>query len=350
MSHRYTPILISRSGELEAIANLQDPAVVPLIEVLQRGESGVLNSLKKVASDLQEPATRGTRVMLDLRRLGSDEPIGASLVEGDCHPLLYLARLLAALGYQVQPVLGIDRTPAYLAAAREAARELKRGATLRLFAADLEPERISAAMAAVRSFELPANATDVLVDLTDLPLTQGVGPTRVLMERALAVLPNASSFRSIIVAGGGFPTSIGAFPMEQWTKVPRNDWIAFREFRKKHRGPNLVFGDYGTNRAVFRDDSGGRAVFQLRYSLEDHFMIYRGPKHEDIPTCALADLCEDLCGRQEFMGASFSVGDSLIDEHRAIRSSSGAPQLWRRIGTSHHLALASLQTSNLFGT
>jgi hypothetical protein len=101
-------------------------------------------------------------------------------------------------------------------------------------------------------------------------------------------------------------------------------------------------GDYAVDSAPFNKQQG-RAIpsAHLRYSTPEHYLVVKGQQaKKPIGYAAIYPVADLLAGREEFMGASFSGGDSYIAQlsTRDTETTTGNASTWRWIGTDHHFA------------
>lgn len=61
------------------------------------------------------------------------------------------------------------------------------------------------------------------------------------------------------------------------------------------------------------------------------------------------DLCQQLVRSDSFSGADYTWGDSVIDGCARGTIAPGAQEMWRGVGTSHHLRFVIGQLQQLQG-
>jgi hypothetical protein len=166
----------------------------------------------------------------------------------------------------------------------------------------------------------------------------------------IGAIDDPGSWRSLTLAGGSFPAALTDMKPSSTERYPRAEWAVWLAVRERmQRRP--TFGDY----AIGNPDMGTeidprlmRISAQLRYTADTEWLVFKARNIRDYGSEQFIDICRDLAARPEFSGPHFSWGDAYIAA-RADRSDSrpGNPQMWRKVGTSHHLAKAVSQIAIL---
>jgi hypothetical protein len=117
--------------------------------------------------------------------------------------------------------------------------------------------------------------------------------------------------------------------------------------RKPDRLP--AYGDYIIAHPGLPPEGQATILVQLRYSIPNEFMIWKGKNAIKTPNgfAQFLSICTDLVGRPEFRGAAFSFGDQEIQGKAANGGSPGNAEIWRKIGTNHHIETVLDQIANL---
>ncbi|OLS99348.1 hypothetical protein BJF90_39235 [Pseudonocardia sp. CNS-004] len=191
----------------------------------------------------------------------------------------------------------------------------------------------------------------------DLVLDLGEEANTELVESvarfALANLPHAGQWRTLVLAGAAFPRDLAGVPKEQITRIPRHDWhlyclLANEASSAGQRVP--TFGDYGvahpdptlTVNPRFMSISGS-----LRYTSDDDWLVAKGGelfkgRGGGAGGEAIRPATQMLALHEEFCGADFSEGDRWINRVALDPAAScGNPERWRRTATNHHLAFVT---------
>lgn len=344
--HGYMPILLTKRGE--RIAMRETRAAVkdrlePMWVVAPPSESKTLDEAAGSAAKELAADWGAREAFVDTLYLGDE-----ATTAGD-HPLFHVVTSARAAGVPLIPVTGPDRTPQHLATVARLARlpgPLAGRVCLRLNFAD--------------ALQLTLPPASRMWSLPDLLVTLGVAPDSVdlildfgeqtgapaaaasLAYTLVAALPALPDWRSITFAATNVPASLAGYTQNAITALPRLEWDAYAALTAL-APPRLVrFGDYGVQNPDIPLGVDGRflRIFsQIRYSTDSQWLIARGQElkvHGNGHVAALASL---LTAHPDFAGRSFSVGDAwLVDCATGALPSTGSPERWRRVGTSHHLS------------
>jgi hypothetical protein len=193
--------------------------------------------------------------------------------------------------------------------------------------------------------------TDVIVDFGAV----GSGTAGLLtmnIRNVLGLLPRLTDWRSVTVASAAFPDTLGGLTVDNWSMIPRMEWIAWRAAITGITGlPRQPwYGDYaiGTPNLPTSQHPGPAS---LRYSSGDDYFIWRGilPRKHPLGNGQMFGICADLVGRPQFAGLDFSQGDAEIQQRATSQDSPGGPTEWRQWATNHYLELVASQLASLSG-
>jgi hypothetical protein len=346
----YVPLLPAKRGELTALRD-STPAVLqairPVIEIppskwdWEEDAASETIDQQIAAAVIALPKYLGALpgFFLDLPNLAD----GALLQTGQ-HPVTEILAKVRASNLQATPVTGPDRDSAYRAAVRASLDD--KGAMVRVRSSHLGPATTTTLLGdELAALGLSADHVDLLIDLgriqTD-PSILALGVAAILRHARVT----EHSWRSITVASGGFPESMAAFSgVGKWA-AERHDralWVAVRsQLQAGERVP--WFGDYGVQvpnpEAV--DPRLMTMSANIRYTLEENWLVLKGRTISGKKAKATYDefrvLCTDLVAMPQYRGATFSEGDRYIKACADSIESPGNAEVWRRNGTSHHLA------------
>lgn len=346
----YVPVLPAKRGELTALrdssaAVLQ--SVRPVIEIPalkwdweeEAAAETIDQQIAATAIALPKYLAALPGFFLDLPFAGD----GVRLQTGK-HPVAELLSSVRAANLAATPVTGPDRDAAYRSAVRGALDS--RGAMLRVRTSHLGPATTSTLLTdELAALGLPATSVDLLLDLgriqTD-PAILALGIAAILRHTEVT----QHAWRSITVASGGFPESMAAFNgVGKWAadRLDRELWMALRtQLQPSERLP--WFGDYGVQ--VPNPEAIDPRIMtmsaNIRYTLEEHWLVLKGRTISGKKAKATYDefrvLCKDLVAMPEYRGEAFSAGDRYIKACADSIESPGNAEVWRRNGTSHHLA------------
>lgn len=89
-----------------------------------------------------------------------------------------------------------------------------------------------------------------------------------------------------------------------------------------------------------------RMSASVRYTGGSNYIVAKGRAVDLHGWEQTTGLCAALVRQPEFMGASFSWGDSYIASRAAGAAKKGNPMTWRRVGTTHHLTLVTTELAS----
>jgi hypothetical protein len=168
---------------------------------------------------------------------------------------------------------------------------------------------------------------------------------------AINEFPFIDRWRSLTLLGSAFPIDLSSIPVDTHSHLPRSDWDTWQVLQKTDK-PLLrkpAYGDYAVAHPdlAASDPRFTKPSAQLRYALPDSWLVYRGRNVRDYGNEQFHGICQHLVSRPEYRGTAFSPGDAEISDCATHRKGPGTPQAWRRIATSHHLAVVLEQIASL---
>ncbi len=341
----YVPLLRWRMGEYQALERLgpvQKAATVPLLELLPPDYDFELRKPKKDIDDhlrLFGPRVFkkwGTQpALVDAGRLNP-----ASRMADDRHPLTYLFDEARALGSRPIPVTTLDRDTPYQEAVRFIDALDLRGAALRCTLAEaLDPDFNSNVEALLDRLEIEVNALDILIDLE----TPAFDPQDILVNVIIAALSSATVIadaRSVTLLATSFPDTLANLTLA-FQQIPRREWMLYKAviavLPAGMRRPG--FGDYGIAALNFAqgDMRFMRSSPNIRYTIDDAWMIARARGAPRGSNQAYPSLCGLVTGSGAYLGRGYSAGSEYIDNCRTGAASRGNSTTWKWVGTNHHI-------------
>lgn len=354
----YVPILKAKQGEFSALRGLgpvSKKALTPLLEVppvpwdydLDAPKVTIDEHLEKLPAKVKDAWGSDRRLFLDLWYVKDEAGAGGT------YPLVLLFDRLRAEGIQAVPVVGPQYPAAYMAAAAAVIKKDARGACIRLRRESLEDaDEISPALAAVlKAIGLAPKDVDLLLDY-EFVGEAGDGWVASVASAQLLTLPHIADWRTLTISGAAFPKDLTALTRNATSLVTRAEWLAWKRLAaRRTRLPRMpTFGDYAiAHPDPFEGD--GRLMHitaQLRYAITDEWLVFKGQSVRTHPLGhdQFYDICAQMATRPEYAGPKFSEGDRLIDEKAKKIGGPGNPQVWRQIGTSHHLTAVTSQIAS----
>lgn len=355
----YVPILLTKRGERSAVRDL-DPTLKPQMTPL------FVVSPVDWNFDLDEPSktvdahVRGLgkelatcwgsdRASVDLQFIDA----GALMADGS-HPLVSLIDEGNQHGAQLIPVVSIGRDPAYRQAASTVVARDGRGACVRL-GSDEWPSNtgMGPLNGLLAELNISAGDVDLVLDLSD-QVAGAPGLSLTAVRNELIVLPYAPNWRSVSVAGAGFPKQLSDIS-RGITPIERVEWTVYQALLA---GPSLprtpAFGDYAIAHPdpfVNVDPRYMSISANIRYTINDAWLVakgqlFKGGGGQGRGGAAIQPLAQAIVSDARFAGTGHCGADDWLAT-AANGGSGGNPEAWRRIGTLHHLTHVAETVANL---
>jgi hypothetical protein len=349
----YVPILKTKQGELTALQEL-DAAVkekmTPLLELTADENRPMPEHIARVHDRVTKAFTEGERFFFDFYQPQVDPlyPMrGATLVES-------VFEGFRTEGLNATPVTRLGASIVYQDKIREIARRDDLGVCVRICQDDFDMRTLRTrfrdvvAFLGVESFDL-----DVVVDLGSISVEQ-VQSMALAAEAVIASLPDVERFRSVTVVSSGFPKDLSICSRDAITRIPRSDWLLFETLRSSNtlkRKP--AYGDYGIQYPTIGefDPTRMRMSAAIRYTGESDYVVSKGRMIGGGNTWEqTTHLAAALIIQPEFRGASYSAGEAYIAGRASGSNPVGGAPVWRRVGTTQHLTLATRQYATATGS
>lgn len=270
MIHRYLPIVRYKSGERTAIANLSPQGRVGVVPVVVLApEQFVAKKVTKKLAAIPAPSVVAKEIgamlgnspfYLDASRLADN---------GAAHPIGNVAAACRALGLNLIPTIPFASTQAYSNECFAVANADGRGILLSM---DV-PSFMNAANW-VQNYPFAVANTDIMLDLGDS--VAGFAGLGNLAVQAFQQLHNATSWRSVILAGTSVPANFAGYPAGQHL-LPRTELQLWQNVNAAALAYRLDFADYATV-STAPPPSGISWGFPInaKYSLPNDFLVCRG--------------------------------------------------------------------------
>jgi hypothetical protein len=175
-------------------------------------------------------------------------------------------------------------------------------------------------------------------------------PYAIASAAVINSLPAIKDWRTLTLAGSAFPVNLSQFTAHVPEITPRTEW---RVWTQVVSNPDLVrlpaFGDYAVQHPEPSEINPKlmKMSAQLRYARQDDWLIFKGRNVRDYGHDQFTKICEGLAKMPDFRGAAFSWGDKYIADCAAGTDGPGNATTWRKVATSHHLAVVSAQLASL---
>ena len=360
MGKIYVPCLRFKQGEYLALKKLSVEAknyIMPLLEVAEIGfdfenqtESKTIDEhLKKLAKRVKENWGID-ECFVDLRLIDGNE----RMVSGE-HPVIFTFNDLRLKNVNAIPVIGLDADTSFRKAVTQTIKFDGRGLCIRTNLDETSGSNFAEMLENLIS-ELHINPEncDFILDLNAPPNFEPLNTFANLLQYIIADLPHLNEWRSFGIIGTSFPPSLSGINSGV-SYLPRNEWFLYKELVKKLKELGMripTFGDYVINNPEIlkMDMRLIKPKANIRYALDDRWLIARGETIRDHGLGQYKKLCGLIIASQDFYGASFSIDDKYIYDCAKGVVSTGNPTTWRRVGTNHHLEVVARAVANFAGS
>ena len=333
----YVPVLKVKRGEKGALRVISDEnrqRVTPLLEIVERTDAELDAHLLTAFSRLSESLSGYPCCFLDTREIKPDGPTAAYETFSKA----------ADAGIVFTPVTGITREVDLAAALRFDANGLALRLTPREFEDGILPQGIPRFMA---THGLIPEQVDLIIDLG--ALDDFVTPGVIAFGAAfLGEIPNQSRWRSLIISGCAFPRSMGVVQRNAYAHVERMEWLAWRDSLRANADQIERLPTYSDCAIQHPEGVEGfnpslmQASATIRYTLAEDWLLIKGegtrhfPAREQFPQLA-TQLVYGIHSRH-FMGRDHCPGCCSIAMAADGAPRLGSAEVWRRLGTIHHLS------------
>jgi hypothetical protein len=318
----YVPILKSKAGERWALSNLK-PArkskIHPLVEFHAHGTKALSDHAEGVCESFQAAWGVNRWFYVDTIWLHGDS--GSPAVIGQVFEAAEAADL------QTIPVVRTTYDDASLEQLQDIISVNDRGCMLRITPDTLyTPAIIDSVIDALG---------DLLLDYRQHAMT---------LPANVPNIPHLADWRLFIAASGVFPRSLASLPLHQWHALPRHDWTSWHNGVGSNIARKPIYSDY-TMRPPGPPADFGEPSVNLRYALEDHWLVQMGGKHKDGAAPEMHAMCGELIANADYSGVEFSTGDQEINRTADEDEGPGGPTQWLQWCVSHHMEFVVQQIS-----
>lgn len=355
----YVPCLRWKQGEYKAISLLSNAArelITPLIEVPEKGYDFETKTDKKSLDDHLAPFAKRVRSNWQQRSCFVDLNwiLPSERLKGGIHPVRYIFEQLNLQGCHAIPVTDLDRDPQYQQEVKRAASRDKRGLCVRLGIESAAKSNLRGSISALLGNNIAVEECDFILDLEAPPNFLPLDGFANLIQAIINQLPYLAKWRSFTLMGTSFPSSMAEIQSSPMV-VPRHEWLLYQLLRTKLGSIDCripTFGDYAISHPeVLQVDMRlVKPSATIRYTIDDAWLIIKGPNVRDYGYGQYLDHCKTLTADPRFLGSNFSEADKYISDCAAGRAKTGNLSTWRWIGTNHHLEKVALDVANLFAS
>lgn len=357
----YVPLLKGKDAEYRSLGDMDGKTklrLTPLIEIPpidwdfqnECPAKTLDDHLKKVPDRMATSWGRDRPLFVDLQYVAD----AGNLSNGQ-HPVEHLFDAMAQKGVKAIPVTSPTRNVAFQQAVSAVTQRHGLGLCLRIvddeFPEDIQADLQSQIDELLTMLNVPIGQVDLIIDLESMDSDKR-RVYQMLATTLLHALPAISQFRTLTLAGSGFPENLSGCPRNSATLLTRAEWLVWKGLAARHKAlPRMpTFGDYAVAAPGYPehdiDPKVMRMSVNLRYTVDDEWLVMKAADAKLFGFEQFVDLCRDLAARPEYKGPPFSWGDTYIDACVRGADGPGSATTWRRVATTHHLAFVVQQLAS----
>ena len=346
----YVPVLKVKRGEksaLQLVAFELREHITPLLEIVEWEESQkkptLSGHLDTAFKGLAKSLLMYPRCFLDARELA---PVGPSAAE-------QVFTRAAGAGIPFIPVTGINRADASAAMSNQ-----DRGLAIRLTRDEFEAGDLSSSLFAfMKRHGIGVEDTDLIMDLGPVEEMVTDGVTR-FATQFLGDVPDPNRWRTLTLTASAFPQSMAVVERHSHTLVARAEWLTWKRLRGSGQLVRVpTFSDCAIQHPVGVegfDPRKMRASASVRYALADNWLLIKGESTgRRLASLQFPLLAKRLAYghlRHHFHGETHCEGCASIKRAADGQPRLGSPEVWRRIGTVHHITEVTRKLRSLPGS
>lgn len=340
ISFHYIPVLKLKRAEKAALALVSEEykaAVTPFFEVVERGDKHLDQHLDTAFTGLRFALTGYTRCFLDPREVIAGDPTNFTNVfdraKAECitfTPVISIADLeftSEAMSYGDGTVaLRIDRN--YLES-KSSCEEI---------------------LSDIKGFGLNPINTDLFVDIgsIDEMILPGF---RALSESVLSKFPELLSWKSFTLTASSFPKSMGLVVRNSHCITERIEWNSWLNASREVTAPDdrsPTYSDCGIQHPIGVEGFDPRTMqvsATIRYTLSDGWLLIKGQSTKAVPAkLQFPMLARKLVSgelAEYYYGVDHCAGCRLMEHAAEGAPNLGSAEVWRKLGTVHHITVVA---------
>lgn len=186
-------------------------------------------------------------------------------------------------------------------------------------------------------------------------ITEGIAR---LATRFFWEVPQPELWRTLIVSASAFPKSMGVVERHSHAVVERAEWLAWKHLRDSGRLVRVpTYSDCAIQHPAGVegfDPARMQVSATVRYALSESWLLIKGESNKkrrpgvQFPRLATQLAYGHLRGR--FRGEAHCEGCASIKAAADGRQGLGSAEVWRRIGTVHHVTEVTQSLKSLLGS
>ncbi|MCY8912543.1 beta family protein [Bacillus atrophaeus] len=355
--NHYVPVLRWKRGEQNAIKELDDKIknkITPLVEIPpidwdfenECPKKTIDEHIKNFASQLKNSWGSANTIFIDAFQICIDDE---EMTVNKIHPLKHIFDSLLKENLNAIAVICPNCGLNYEKAVHTIIETYDTGYCLRLSDKHLDntDELISTFLI---KFPAAPEKIDVILDYRYIDPNH-TSRMSSLVAGTLLTLPYINDWRTLTFIGTSVPENLSSIPTGTDGRIPRSEWLIYKKLLSTNLSRFPSFGDYVISNPEYIsiDPRLIQMAANIRYTSNEDYLFFRGhsvrsPKFGKWQQAQT--LCKRLIEHHSFYGKDYSYGDNYIYECAHGRNSTGNAETWRKVGTNHHLTLASNQLSS----
>ncbi len=355
--NHYVPVLKWKRGEQKALEFLsQDlkPNITPLIEIVDvpydyvedRPAKTIDEHLLRFGEQLENSWGIPNPVFVDPGLLDPEITL-----EDGSQPVRYLYEQANNHHINIIPVTGLNRSEKYQAEIGEIIKSIKT-VCLRVEDDDLLEIETKINDFLDRLGTSPDQAHLILDFKYVDPIDEG--KHIISLKSIIKTMPYLHDWRTFTLCCTSFPESLSSIYAGEANVIHRSERSIWN---KMHELSNTIeriptFGDYciANPYMVDIDPRMMQMSANIRYTVDNGFLILKGRSIKKSGWEQLFTLAENLVKSHYYSGREFSWGDQFIYDCANKNEGPGNAEIWRRVGTNHHLNYIIKNLSSLYGS
>ncbi|BAQ09965.1 hypothetical protein OXB_1494 [Bacillus sp. OxB-1] len=359
----YVPAIKWKRGERIALENLsteQLERITPLIEIQpiqydhkkKRFKKTIDQHLHQIGKELSTFWSQNRPVFVDAHTLFDDSRIDQEItLNNGQSPLEFISDDIESNNITAIPVTSILRYPSYHDAVEICLERYKRGLALRLEKSDLENfdefQKILADW--LSSYKISPKDVDLILDFKEI---DPAGGSLLLDEISLLItkFPYLNEWRTFTILSTSMTPNLSHLKTGSNSEIPRVEWEIYTNLLKRGLSRFPAYGDYNISSPEWFDfdPTVMNIGANLKYTVDDRFLIFRGRGVRQHGFSQFRKLCTDAINHSEFCGQTFSFGDDYIYKCATdSKCSTGNSETWVRVCVNHHLAFVISRLANV---
>lgn len=356
--NRYVPVVRWRRGEQSALELLNPSlknSLTPLIEIPpipwdfenDVPKRTVDKHLENIGTQVEKCWDCTNPVFIDALQICLDDE---EQMEDGRHPLEFIVDELQAKGIPVIPVISSNYGTNYHVTVKSILAKYHNGICFRLSDVDFDDMKTSIEKF-LNFFSIQPKEIDIIVDYNYID-PDYVTRTARLVLGTFSTLPYISDWRTLTFIGTSFPRDLSKIATGTDGSIPRTEWLIYKKILESNLSRIPSFGDYIISNPVYDeiDPRFMQMAAAIRYTVADEFLIFRGysvrsPKYNGWGQTQ--GLAQRIIKHSQYSGENYSFGDKYIYDCAHETKSTGNAEVWRKVGTNHHLTLAINEISSL---